>query len=370
LSLGLSREARELAERAARVSEGSDVSVERRAHLLGLSARAAIRTAEYPEAEAALLEAEKLAPLSLELQTTRGALLVQLGRYDEAVAVLRTVVAGLADAPPSDSSALRARQVLGDALRLDGRYDESLEVLDQTLAWQRAGLPAAHPDLARTRMLRAGMLHRVGRPGEAVTEARNVLADFDRIYGAQSTASAGAHTVLGNALREIGDAKSAAVHYEAALANWRAALGAGNPQALRAQFNLAQLYVRNPELTTAAHLGSLYREAVELGRSAFGDDHPTMAVFRLGYADFLLNGGRPKRALEVLTAPLAEQALLAAGRRAREAYASTLLQAFDRSGCQVASNSNTGLDRARALEELPLIRASRCTTDPQVRNGP
>ncbi len=370
LSLGLSREARELADRAARVSEGADVSVERRAHLLGLAARAAIRTAEYPEAEAALLEAEKLGPPALELQTTRGILLIQLGRYDEAVALLRAVVAGLAAAPPSDSAALRARQSLGDALRLDGRYDESLAVLDETLVWQRAGLPGSHPDLARTRLRRAGLLHRVSRPGEAVTEARSVLADFDRIYGAQSTASAGAHTTLGNALREIGDAKTAAFHYEAALANWRAALGGGNPQALRAQFNLAQLYVRNPELTTPGHLEALYREAVELGHSAFGADHPTMAVFRLGYAEFLLNAGRPQRALEILVVPRAEEALLAAGARARETYASTLLQAFDRSGCQVASNSNTGLDRARVLEELPLIRASRCSTDPQVRNGP
>ena len=370
LSLGLSREARELAERAARVSEGSDVSVERRAHLLGLSARAAIRTAEYPEAEAALLEAEKLAPPSLELQSTRGALLVQLGRYDEAVAVLRTVVAGLADAPPSDSSALRARQVLGDALRLDGRYDESLAVLDETLAWQRAALPESHPDLARTRMRRAGLLHRVGRPGEAVTEARSVLTDFDRIYGAQSSASAGAHTALGNALREIGDPKSAAVHYEAALANWRAALGAGNPQALRAQFNLAQLYVRNPELTTAAHLGSLYREAVELGRSAFGDDHPTMATFRAGFAAYLLQIDQPARALSVLIVPMAETALATAGPQSRASYAAALLEALDRLQCPVASKSNTGLDRARVLEELPLIRASRCTTDPQVRNGP
>jgi serine/threonine protein kinase/tetratricopeptide (TPR) repeat protein len=370
LSLGLSREAGELADRAARVSEGAAVSVERRAHLLGLSARAAIRTAEYPEAEAALLEAEKLGPPSLELQSTRGALLIQLGRYDEAVAVLRAAVAGLATAPPSDSGALRARRALGDALRLDGRYDESLAVLDETLAWQRAVLPQSHPDLARTRMGRAGLLHRVGRPGEAVTEARSVLADFDRIYGAQSTASAGAHTTLGNALREIGDARTAAFHYEAALANWRVALGAGNPQALRAQFNLAQLYVRNPELTTPAHLESLYRGAVELGSAAFGDDHPTMAVFRLGYAEFLLNDGRPQRAMEILVVPRAEEALLAAGAFARETYAIALLQAFDRSGCRVASNSNTGLDRARVLEELPLIRASRCTTDPQVRSGP
>jgi tetratricopeptide (TPR) repeat protein len=181
---------------------------------------------------------------------------------------------------------------------------------------------------------------------------------------------AGAHTTLGNALRELGDAAAAASHYEQALTLWREILGTGNPQTLRAQFNLAQLYVRWPALTTPSRLDALYRDTLELGILTFGFAHPTPAIFRLGYAEYLLEAGRNAEALAVLTIELIEEPLQRAGTQAREKYSEALLTALDRLGCRVASNSSTGLDRARVLEELPLIRAARCDTDPQVRRGP
>lgn len=369
LSLGLTREARELADRAARVAAAARVEPERRAHLLVLAARAAIRTAEYDAAQRALDEAAAIAPPTMDLRATRGILLAQQGRYDESVAELRAAVAGLANSGPDDELALRARQSLADTLRLAGRYEDSLEVLDGTLAWQRAGLPAGHPDIARTRMRRAGLLHRVDRAPEAVAEAREALAQFDRIYGGRSSASASAHTALGNALRETGDAVAAAGHYETALSIWREVLGAGNPQTLRAQFNLAQLYLRESGLTEPVRLEALYREALDLGKGSFGDDHPTVAVFRIGLAEFLAGNDRHADALATLVAPGAELALAKAGPRTRSTYAEVLLAAFDRLGCRIASNSSTGLDRARVLEELPLIRAASCTPVPHRRAG-
>jgi hypothetical protein len=238
-------------------------------------------------------------------------------------------------------------------------------VLDAMLAWQRAGLPDGHPDIARTRLRRAGLLHRVDRADEAVSEATAALADFQRIFGERSSAAAAAHTTLGNALRETGDAVRAASHYEAALSIWRELLGAGNPTTLRAQFNLAQLYLRTPGLIAASRLEAMYRETLELGLTALGPDHPTIAVFRIGLAEFFTSTNRDARAMEVLVAPGAETALLAASPRTRGTYAEAVLGIFDRLGCRIASNSSTGLDRARVLEELPLIRAARCPTFPQ-----
>jgi tetratricopeptide (TPR) repeat protein len=297
-------------------------------------------------------------------------LLAQQGRYDESVALLREAVAGMAGAPPGDSLALRVRQSLADTLRLAERHAEALAVLDETFAWQRAGLPEGHPDLARTRNRRAGLLHRVGRAPEAAEEARLALAEFDRIYGARSSSSASAHTTLGNALRALGDAAGAAAEYEVALGIWRERLGAGNPQTLRAQFNLAQLYAREPSLAEPAKVDGLYREAVDLGRTAFGPGHPTMAVFRHGYGDFLLLGNRPAEALRIMAEPGAEASIAEAGPLTREIYARVVLDSLDRLGCRVASNTDKGLDRDRVLEELPLIRASRCVADPQARSGP
>ena len=370
LSLGLSREARELADRAARVSAGAGGDPERRAQLLVLSARAATRTADLPEAEAALDEASRIAPATDDLRATRGVLRAQQGRYDESVALLREAVAGLAGAPPADGLALRARQSLADTLRLAGRHAEALAVLDETLAWQRAGLPEGHPDVARTRNRRAGLLHRVGRAPEAAEEARAALAELDRIYGPRSSASASAHNTLGNALHELGDAAGAAHQYELAVGIWRDNLGAGNPQTLRSQFNLAQLYAREPSLATPAKVEALYRDAVNLGRTAFGPQHPTMAAFRHGYGDFLLRAGRPADALRVLVETGAEVSVAEAGPVTRDAYSRSVLDGLDRLGCRITSNPDKGLDRARVLEELPLIRASRCVSDPQARGGP
>jgi serine/threonine-protein kinase len=369
LSLGLSREARELADRAARVAGAADVEPQRRAQLLVLAARAAIRTGEHDAAHALLGEAAAIAPETVELRVTRGILHSQQGRYDDSVAELRTAVDAMSAAGPGDAIALLARRSLADALRLAGRNAEGLAVLDATLAWQRAGLPERHPDIARTRMWRAGVLHRVDRAPEAVDEARAALAEFDRIYGVRSTSSAGAHTALGNALRETGDAAGAARHYEDALSIWREALGAGNPQTLRAQFNLAQLYLRFPGLVAPAKLEALYREALELGRGTFGEAHPTLVTFRLGYGEFLNLDGRPAQALAVLADPAVDAVVGKAGPVTREYYAKALLAAFDRLGCRIPSNSSTGLDRARVLEELPLIRAAQCATSPQVAGG-
>jgi serine/threonine-protein kinase len=370
LSLGLWREARELADRAAQMSALAKVEPERRAQLLGLAARAAVRTGELAEAEAALDEAARIAPATDDLRAARGLLLAQQGRYDESVALLREAVAGLASAPPGDSLALRARQSLADTLRLAERHAEALAVLDETFAWQRAGLPEGHPDLARTRNRRAGLLHRVGRAPEAVEEARLALAEFDRIYGARSSSSASARNTLGNALRELGDAAGAAAEYEIALEIWRERLGASNQQTLRAQFNLVQIYAREQTLATPERIEALYREAVDLGRTAFGPGHPTMAAFRHGYGGFLLHLGRPAEALRVLAETGAEASIAEAGPLTREVYSKLLLESLDRLGCRVASNTGKGLDRDRVLEELPLIRASRCVADPQARSGP
>jgi serine/threonine-protein kinase len=370
LSLGLSREALELAQRAARIAEQAGLDPRRQADLLVLAARAAVRTADLDAAAAALAQARRIAPPTLDQQATEGMLLAQQGRYDESAALLRATVAALASEPPSDELALRARQALADTLRLASRYPESLEVLDATLAWQLANLPETHPDVARTRTRRAGLLHRVGRAPEAVAEAQTALASFERTYGERSTAAAGAHTTLGNALRETGDMAGAARHYENALALWREILGAGNPQTLRAQFNLAQLYVRAPALTTPARLEALYRDTLELGVATFGSTHPTTSVFRLGYGEYLQMAGRDREAFALLTSEGVESAIERAGAQVRENYAAAVLRSFDRLGCRIPSKPSTGLDRARVLEELPLIRAARCDTDPQVRRGP
>jgi serine/threonine protein kinase len=370
LSLGLNLEAHELASRAVRMAESAGVDRDRLAPLLVLAARAATRTGDFSEATTALQEAERIAPATPESKEARGYLLSQQGRYDEATVLLQSALEATASAPPDDRTALRIRQYLADALRLAGKQEESLAVLDRTLAWQRAGLPADHPDIARTRMRRAGVLNRVGRSQEAADEARAVLEVFRRVYGPDSTAVAAAQTALGNAESFLQRPREAAQALEEALRIWRQTVGAGNPQTLRAQFNLAQLLRKAPDIAPQARVDALFRDLLELGRSSFGDTHPTMATFRMGYALFLLDTNRPGPAFTLLVSRTAETALRDAGPATREGHAEALRLAIDRLGCRVPSNSNKGLDRARLLEELPLIRSAGCVTDPQARKGP
>ena len=72
--------------------------------------------------------------------------------------------------------ATNARWQLAEALRMDKRYDDALQVLDQALLWQRqGGLPEGHPQVVQTRQRRVDLLRRSDRKLEALSEAESVV---------------------------------------------------------------------------------------------------------------------------------------------------------------------------------------------------
>jgi tetratricopeptide (TPR) repeat protein len=291
-------------------------------------------------------------------------LLVQRGNYEAAIETLRESVDAFAGAPPTNAEARRARLDLANVLRLNGSNEEAIDVLDATLLWQQV-LPSGHPDPLRTRLRRAALYRRIGRPEESLAESRRVLEDYQRIYGRTSVPAATAHRAVGATLFALERVTEALEHMELDLTIIRDRLGPDHRETLRAAHNLAYALAATGRPEDELRAAAIYADCIERGDRAFGTGHPTMAAFRASQAGLLLRLGRLDEAAASLLAPDMEVALAASSEGVRSRVTAILSEILDRSDCRFPSNRGMGLERERLTEELPLIRSAACVP----RNG-
>jgi len=299
LSLGRGREAAALAARAAQAAERAQLAPAQRRDLLILQARAATSiddaaaAARYLESARALGGAQDVA-----WQLARGRLLYLDDDTAAAVLALRQAVAATAGRDARDQLATTARLQLAQALRLDGDNAAALDVLDETLAWQRRSLDPRHPRITLTRLQRLVPLRRERGAPAALDEARDVLSDVVAVFGAHSSVAASAHAELGGVLNELGDGRGAADAFRAALAAWRSAVGPDHQNTLRTAFNLAQMLAELPERHAEAE--ALYRDVIRRGSASIGADLGPVPMWRMSLAEFLLDNGRRGEAADLL----------------------------------------------------------------------
>lgn len=265
-----------------------------------------------------------------EFHVVRGNLAVYERRYEDAEADFRAALAAGDDPVWS----FHAKLELAYLQRLRGQDEASLATLDALLAVQSSLHPPGHPNLTRTRLRRVEVLRRMDRFEAAISEARRAVEDIVKAYGREVPVYAAALNTLANALDSAGEPAKAVPVLEEAVELYRSQLGPEHGTTLRTQYNLALSLARSAPSDPRSD--QLFEEVLVSGRRLFGESGQTLAFFRAGMADSLLERGRADEALSMLMAippPMLEQAPPAVrtllGRIVAVACAGTQAQASD-----------------------------------------
>jgi serine/threonine protein kinase/tetratricopeptide (TPR) repeat protein len=365
LAVGLSPQASALAERAVKAAENAGLEPANLGNLLILEARARIGAGDYSGAENALGRAAMLGlGATPEWQLAMGTLYYHRSQSREAIQHLEEAVRETSNRPPSDDTANLARLHLAGALRAADRNQEALVLLDQTLAWQSAGLSADHPRLTLVRMFRLDVLRRARGAAATVPEARQVVAEVDRIYSQNSTVSAMARSSLGIALNEVGERSEGVQAIRESLSAWRNSVGSDHPNTLRTAFNLAQLLTDLGGNDDEAE--ALYREVLQRGERTNEEIRMPIIFWRNHFARFLLRRERPADALALLTSP--ESVRQVEARPIKASHLSTfvtlLREASAAAGCDAAQRTVASVcDRAAEVLASPAVSAPVTDSD-------
>jgi tetratricopeptide (TPR) repeat protein len=365
LAVGLSPQASALAERAVKAAENAGLEPANLGNLLILEARARIGAGDYSGAENALGRAATLGlGATPEWQLAMGTLYYHRSQSREAIQHLEEAVRETSNRPPSDDTANLARLHLAGALRAADRNQEALVLLDQTLAWQSAGLSADHPRLTLVRMFRLDVLRRARGAAATVPEARQVVAEVDRIYSQNSTVSAMARSSLGIALNEVGERSEGVQAIRESLSAWRNSVGSDHPNTLRTAFNLAQLLTDLGGNDDEAE--ALYREVLQRGERTNEEIRMPIIFWRNHFARFLLRRERPADALALLTSP--ESVRQVEARPIKASHLSTfvtlLREASAAAGCDAAQRTVASVcDRAAEVLASPAVSAPVTDSD-------
>lgn len=266
-----------------------------------LKVRADILGDRLPDAEAGL--AEYLAQGGgddLAVRVVRGTLAIYQRRFDEARADLEAAAKLPVRGADDGFWSYRAQLELAYVLRLQERDDEALATLDALLAKLAEDLPDGHPQLTHARLRRVDVLRRLGRSEDAVDEARRAVDAIARSYGREVPVYAGALNTLANALTAAGEGAQAVPVLEEAYALNQSQLGGEHATTLRNRYNLAQAMAAADPLDLRADRH--FHEVLAQGERVFGVDSQTLAFFRAGLADSLLDRERPREAVAALIA--------------------------------------------------------------------
>ena len=355
LAIGRSPKAAQLAAHAVASASRAGLDNATRARLMVMRAEALALVGSRDEARAQLKESASLgAAADPAWLLVHGRVLALEARPRDAVPVLRQALDQVSSRPASDDLATRVRWQLADAYASAGEMDQRLAVLDDTLRWERATLPASHPYVALTRLRRVDALLRLERFAEALSEARETVADVERYYGRASSFAASARLALGGALLAHGDRAAAAEQDRAALDDAIAVLGEKSELARRTAYNLADALSTDARNDVEAE--SLYRRAGVGDPLPPGTSNPTALFVRGDYAVFLLDRARRDEALDLLTLRDADEALSIAPQDLRARYLRALRDASRICGPAQAASIPSCRRAADLIETLSMDR--------------
>ncbi len=219
-------------------------------------------------------------PMRLEVIELLGMVLTSLGRFDEALPLLRTNVAQtralLGELHPSVADALHQ---LASALRQSGDSDAAIPVFQEALRLYEHNYGPTHSFVATT-------LTGLGQTLSAQGQHRQAIAALMRAYSInlKSLGAAHIHTAisviaLADAHFEAGDFAAAEAGFRAALLNFAsigdgrhiygeaARLGLGKTLSERHQYQQAQAALRQAHTRLAAQFGATDRRAIEAAMS-------------------------------------------------------------------------------------------------------
>lgn len=308
LALGRPSQANALSERAWQAWQREPADAELGQSLQLLRARAALAAADYERLEGLLLSTPAAAPEhALDWQLLRARLLGHRGEHAAAVELLQGLLTSHAHLPVTDERALELRLQTAQALRFEGNSSAALQLIEATIAWQRADLPADHPRLLLSRLHRLPLLAARDGVEASLAEANELLPQIELSFGAHSTVHAAALSAVGAILNSAGRPQESAEAFEVALESWRLAAGETHQNTLRTAFNLAQL---RAEVDPAdARLEPLMRAVVARGEATLGEDHQAVLFWRVAWAEQRLQRGELESAHSLIVdrLPLLQQ---------------------------------------------------------------
>jgi CHAT domain-containing protein len=276
-----------------------------------------------------------------------------LGEFDEGIAL----VAQGAEEARKGGDMFQAAVNLETLSRLNlhvGRYARALQSLDEAQALYDSERARSRLGLASLRQVKGSILSELGRPGDAVEEMREAVAEFDALGYWHEAARA--RTELGAVLEALGDRAEALALTEKALAVWESnhdVLGAS-----RTREALGALHF-------AAGRTAEARGCIEKALAAYESmgNRPGVARMCAALAEVLAAGGDSAGAHEAARRALIE--VVTVGDRRVEARAMVVLAALRRAAsdpgeaitlASVAVERFSSLGWGLAEEDAPRLR--------------
>ena len=203
------------------------------------------------------------------------------------------------------SRMIRLRQWAVSFLNLLGENTvQAILMGESLLADLERVLGADHPDTLTTRANLANAYQAAGRTAEAATLQGQTLADLERVLGADHPDTLTTRANLANAYQAAGRTAEAITLLEQNLADLERVLGADHPDTLTTRNNLANAYQAAGR--TAEAITLLEQNLADLER-VLGADHPHTLTTRNNLANAYQAAGRTAEAITLLEQNLADR---------------------------------------------------------------
>jgi tetratricopeptide (TPR) repeat protein len=226
-------------------------------------------------ARTAVQRAGNAADLVVDWHNSVGAILVEQGKYDEALPHFKDALA-LAEPAGSGAHDRLADQLskLAGVLDAGGHYAEARTTGERAVALTEAEVGPDHPDLAATLDALGAIEYDAGEFAAAQASYRRALAIYDKLGEPATYNTTEAIEGLGNTALALGQLDDARAQHERVLAI-REGVSPDDPRVADSLINLGMVLVAQGHVDAAR---ANYDRALALYKKAYGDAHPQVAV--------------------------------------------------------------------------------------------
>ena len=209
---------------------------------------------------------------------------------------------------PADSALIRRILGLrwwavGSLNRLGDSAARSILIAEPLLADMERVLGADHPDTLAMRNNLANAYRAAGRTAEAITLHEQNLAARERVLGADHPDTLATRNNLALAYRAAGPTAEAITLYDQTLADMERVLGADHPDTLTTRNNLANAYQTAGRTAEAI---TLHEQNLAARERVLGADHPDTLATRYNLALAYRAAGRTAEAITLYDQTLAD----------------------------------------------------------------
>ena len=188
--------------------------------------------------------------------------------------------------------------------RLADSSARSIQIAEPLLADEERVLGADHPDTLTTRHNLASAYRDAGRSAEAITMHEQTLAARERVLGVDDPGTLHTRNNLANAYRTAGRTAEAITLFEQTLADRERVLGVDDPDTLATRYYLGNAY-RDAGRTAEAI--TMHEYALAARERLLGVDHPYTLATRNNLAVAYQEAGRTAEAITLLEQALADR---------------------------------------------------------------